>query len=341
MTTTRTPRAVLSLQHLTLDLSGPDSQVGLVQDVSFDVHSDRTVALIGESGCGKTILAMSILGLLPPPVAVARGRIELDGSDLVAMSPRELRSVRGARIGMVFQDPMSSLNPTMRIGRQLIEARQMHFDESQKESRTRAIELLEQVGIPTAERRLESYPFELSGGMQQRVMIAMAIACDPAVLIADEPTTALDVTIQAEILELLSDLQRDRGMGILLVTHDLGVVADYADDVVVMYAGHVVETSSVADCFSNPQHPYTAALLDAMPQRAAARTMLRAIPGRVPPAGQFVTGCRFRTRCAHAEAECATQPILTEVSIGHSTQCLRVQRDEITVRPSTREMSHD
>ena len=270
---------VLSVQGLTVDLRGADKQPGLVEDVSFDVFPNRTLALIGESGCGKTMTAMAILGLLPPAIHVAGGQVMFDGRDLLSLRPKELREVRGAGVSMIFQDPMSSLNPTRRVGDQIIEARRLHLSEPKQVSKKRAIELLDQVGIPNPDKRVNAYPFELSGGMQQRVMIAMAIACDPKVLIADEPTTALDVTIQAEILDLLASLQRDLGMGVLLVTHDLGVVADFADEVAVMYAGHLVEFGSALRVFRHPKHPYAAGLLDAMPQGADE-------PAHAPPGGR-------------------------------------------------------
>ena len=316
----------LSVRDLRVDLSGADKQPGLVEDVSFDVFPNKTLALIGESGCGKTMTAMAILGLLPPSIHIAGGSVMFDGQDLLALRPKQLRAIRGASLSMIFQDPMSSLNPTIRVGQQIIEARRLHLSEPKQQSARRAVELLDQVGIPNPDRRVHSYPFELSGGMQQRVMIAMAIACDPKVLIADEPTTALDVTIQAEILDLLASLQRDLGMGILLVTHDLGVVADFADDVAVMYAGHLVESGSVRDVFHHPQHPYSEGLLESMPQGADAGSQLSVIPGRVPLAGHFPPGCRFRDRCPHAVRDCAEAELQTiDVRPGHSSRCLRVQ----------------
>ncbi len=330
---------VLRVDGLTVDLRGADSQPGLVEDVSFDVHADRTLALIGESGCGKTMTAMAILGLLPPAMHIAGGSVMFEGQDLLTLRPKELREIQGAGVSMIFQDPMSSLNPTMRVRDQIIEARRLHYSETKRASAERAVELLDQVGIPNPEQRAAAYPFELSGGMQQRVMIAMAIACDPKVLIADEPTTALDVTIQAEILDLLSTLQRDLGMGILLVTHDLGVVADFADDVAVMYAGHLVEYGTVRDVFHGPQHPYAEGLLESMPQGAEPRSQLSVIPGRVPLAGQFPNGCRFQARCPYVVEECTwTEPGSAEVRADHLSRCLRVQRRdlELTVRRGRR-----
>ena len=324
---------VLAVDNLTVDLRGADQQPGLVEDVSFAVYPNRTLALIGESGCGKTMTAMSILGLLPEGMHVANGSIRFGQRDLLTLGANELRSVRGSGIGMIFQDPMSSLNPTTRVADQIVEARRLHIDEPKAESAKRAVELLDLVGIPNAERRAKAYPFEMSGGMQQRVMIAMSIACDPQLLIADEPTTALDVTIQAEILDLLATLQRDRGMGILLVTHDLGVVADFADDVAVMYAGHVVEHGSVREVFHHPRHPYARGLLDSMPQGAEPRSQLSVVPGRVPMAGQFPDGCRFQARCPHVDLDaCIAGTIeLAEVAPEHLSRCIRVQRGEVTL----------
>jgi oligopeptide/dipeptide ABC transporter ATP-binding protein len=323
---------VLSVDGLTIDLAGPGGQRGLVQDVSFDVPRGGSVALIGESGCGKTLTAMSILGLLPPRLRATGGAIRFEGTDLLTASRRTLRGIRGGPVGMVFQDPMSSLNPTMTVGDQIGEARRLHLGESRRQSRLKARELLDRVGIANAARRVDVYPFELSGGMQQRVMIAAAIACDPRLVIADEPTTALDVTIQAEILELLRDLQRDMGLAVLLVTHDLGVVADFCDDVVVMYAGHVVERAAVGPLFAAPQHPYTRALLDSVPQSGRAHTPLDVIPGRVPPAGSFPTGCRFRPRCGYAVEPACTQPQPEyQPEPGHRCRCVRVGTHELTL----------
>ncbi len=323
---------VLSVKNLTVDLRGADKQPGLVADVSFDVWPDKTLALIGESGCGKTMTAMAILGLLPPAIHVAGGSVMFEGQDLLNLRPKALRTVRGSGVSMIFQDPMSSLNPTMKVGQQIIEARRLHLSEPKQQSAKRAVELLDQVGIPNPDKRVDAYPFELSGGMQQRVMIAMAIACDPKVLIADEPTTALDVTIQAEILDLLASLQRDLGMGVLLVTHDLGVVADFADEVAVMYAGHLVEYGNVRDVFHRPQHPYAEGLLESMPQGAEAGSQLSVIPGRVPLAGHFPPGCRFRDRCPYAIEECGRAELETiEVQMDHSSRCFRVQRGELAL----------
>jgi oligopeptide/dipeptide ABC transporter, ATP-binding protein, C-terminal domain len=327
-------RPILSVRDLTIDYLGEPRQPALVQDVSFDVLPGRSVALIGESGCGKTITSLAVLGLLPARMRVAGGSIVLDGVDVLQASERTLRDLRGRTVGAIFQEPMSSLNPTMPVGDQIGEARWLHLGESRRAARAKAVELLDRVGIPNAARRARAYPHELSGGMQQRVMIASAIACEPAMLLADEPTTALDVTVQADILALLADLQRDLGLGILFVTHDLGVVAEFCADVVVMYAGHVVERAGTRALFAAPRHPYTAALLGAVPQAGQARTVLTTIPGRVPPSGAFPAGCRFRPRCAHAVATCA-EPQHGGADGDHFTLCDRVAAGELTPRRRT------
>lgn len=323
---------VLQVRDLVVDIVGDDAQPALVDHVSFDVHAGQTLALIGESGCGKTMTAMAILGLLPAAARIAGGQILLGGRDLLGLSQRELQRVRGAEIGTVFQDPMASLNPTMRVGDQIAESRVLHLGESPKQARAMAQQLLQDVGIPNAKVRLDAYPHELSGGMQQRVMIAMAIACEPSLLIADEPTTALDVTIQADILELLGELRSRSSMAMLLVTHDLGVVAGNADDTVVMYAGQVAESAATASVFTDPLHPYTGALLRAIPQKGSARTRLESIPGRVPAAGDLSAGCRFFSRCPHALAGTCDRPDVDERVFrpGHRTRCVRAESLEQT-----------
>jgi oligopeptide/dipeptide ABC transporter ATP-binding protein len=323
---------LLSVEGLTIDLAGEPPQRGLIENVTFSVAEGKSLALIGESGCGKTLTAMSILGLLPPKLRVSSGKIMFEGRDLAQSSKRELQRIRGRSIGMVFQEPMSSLNPTMTIGDQIGEARELHLREGRRVARKRAQELLDHVGIPNSVRRVRAYPHELSGGMQQRVMIAAAIACDPRLLIADEPTTALDVTIQAEILDLLRKLREELSLAVLLVTHDLGVVADFCDDVVVMYAGRAVERAAIDGMFETPQHPYSGALLASMPQTARPRTQLAAIPGHVPGPGSFPDGCRFRPRCQYAnDTSCVAEQVDVEVAAGHHTQCARVANGEITV----------
>ena len=326
---------LLAVTDLTVDLIGESAQRGLIHDVSFTVAPGESVALIGESGCGKTVTAMAVLGLLPRAFAVTGGQIRLAGRDLLGCTPRQLRGVRGRSIGAIFQEPMSSLDPTMRVGDQIAEARRLHLGESRKVARVRAKELLDRVGIADAQRRLDSYPHELSGGMQQRVMIASAIACDPELVLADEPTTALDVTIQAEILDLLRELRREQGIAVLLVTHDLGVVADFCDRVVAMYAGTVVERADVDALFAEPAHPYTRALLDAVPQTGNPRTLLPIIRGRVPSAGHFPAGCRFEPRCAHGGDErCLAPQHETSLSDRRSVRCARAADGEPVARPA-------
>lgn len=319
---------VLSVRGLVLDFVGEPKQPALVDGVSFDVPVGRSVALIGESGCGKTLTSLAVLGLLPKRIRVAAGSITLGGVDVVRAGNRELRELRGRVIGAIFQEPMSSLDPTMTVGDQIGESRGLHLGESRRTARRKAVELLDRVGIPNAEQRARAYPHEMSGGMQQRVMVAAAIACDPAMLLADEPTTALDATVQADILQLLEDLRRDLGLGILFVTHDLGVVADFCEHVVVMYAGHVVERADTAGLFATPRHPYTEALLGAVPQAGRARTMLNVVPGRVPPSGSLPEGCRFRPRCGYALEPCREAQHGTTDEI-HFTFCDRVAHGDL------------
>jgi peptide/nickel transport system ATP-binding protein len=323
------PTPILSVRGLVIDHVGEPPQPALVQGVDLDVDHGRSVALIGESGCGKTLTSLAVLGLLPARMRVAAGSITLGGVDVLGAGERGLRALRGRAIGAIFQEPMSSLNPTMTVGDQIGESRRMHLGESRRVARAKAVDLLARVGIPNAERRARAYPHEMSGGMQQRVMIAAAIAAEPAVVLADEPTTALDVTVQAEILELLRDLQRDLGLGILFVTHDLGVVADFCEEVVVMYAGHVVERTGTRELFHAPRHPYTEALLRAVPQTGRARTMLNVIPGRVPSSGALPEGCRFRPRCRYAEPRCAERQRGSAPGEAHFTLCDRVVDGEL------------
>ena len=294
-----------------------------VDGVSFDVHPGRTLALVGESGCGKSITALSILRLIPePPGEIVGGSILFEGRDLLMMNQTEMRELRGNAISMVFQEPMTSLNPVFRIGDQIGAVLRLHRGLPKAEARAATIDLLAQVGIPAPEDRVDNYPHQMSGGMRQRVMIAMALACDPKVLIADEPTTALDVTIQAQILELLRKLQRERGMAIILITHDLGVVAEAADDVAIMYAGRIVERASVRELFANRSHPYTQGLFESLPEVGAERARLHTIGGSVPPATHFPAGCRFHPRCPHAMQLCASdEPTLFDVGPQHRAAC--------------------
>ena len=296
-----------------------------VDGVSFELAAGETLGLVGESGCGKTVMSLSILRLIPePPGHILPGSfIEFEGRNLLTLPPRELRAVRGNRIAMVFQEPMTSLNPVLPIGAQVAEAALVHQKLSRANARSRTIDLLRLVGIPDPETRVDDYPHQLSGGMRQRVMIAMALICHPQILIADEPTTALDVTIQAQILDLLGRLRRELNMAVLLITHDLGVVAGSADRVVVMYAGQVVETASTKGLFARPLHPYTEGLLASIPRVDHPRERLRSIPGSVPPATAWPTGCRFHPRCPFAWDKCRTEepPLLETGAAGHSARC--------------------
>jgi len=296
-----------------------------VDGVSFDLQPGETLGIVGESGCGKTVTSLSILRLIPePPGHIRPGSyIEFEGRNLLTLAPKELRAIRGNRIAMIFQEPMTSLNPVLTIGDQVAEAAIVHQRLSRRAARARAIEMLQQVGIPDPESRVDDYPHQLSGGMRQRVMIAMALICHPQILIADEPTTALDVTIQAQILELLARLQQQLGMAVLLITHDLGVVAGTADRVVVMYAGQVVESAPTPELFARPRHPYTEGLMASIPRLDRPRERLHSIPGSVPAATAWPAGCRFHPRCPFAWEKCRTEepPLLDTEVAGHAARC--------------------
>jgi len=300
-----------------------------VDGVQFDIPPAKTVALVGESGCGKSVTALSILRLVPdPPGRIVAGQVMFDGRDLLTLSERQMRSVRGNDIAMIFQEPMTSLNPVYTIGDQIVEAITLHQDKRGAEARAHAIEMLRLTGIADPQQRVNEYPHQMSGGMRQRVMIAMALSCDPQLLIADEPTTALDVTIQAQILDLIGRLQRRRGMSVLLITHDLGVVAQLADDVVVMYAGKVVESAPVRGLFNDPLHPYTRGLFRALPQLGVKKERLETIPGQVPNPLNFPTGCRFCPRCTLGREDrvCQTrEPPLIQVKHGHKVACWKAK----------------
>jgi len=300
-----------------------------VDGVSFDIYAGETLGIVGESGCGKTVTSLSILGLLPqPPAKIEAGSsIRFDGKELIGCPEREMRALRGNEISMIFQEPMSSLNPVYSVGNQISEALRLHRRMNRKSARAETIRLLGEVGIGEPERRVDEYPHQLSGGMRQRVMIAMALSCEPKLLIADEPTTALDVTIQAQILELLASLRRRHGMAVLLITHDLGVVAEVCDRVVVMYAGQVVETGTVYEIFADPQHPYTRGLLDSLPSVENPGQRLKAIPGSVPTPTQWPVGCRFRERCSLAGDGCEiAQPLVSLGTDGRLARCWRTKR---------------
>jgi peptide/nickel transport system ATP-binding protein len=315
---------VLSIRGLRTTFRTRSGSFPAVDGVDLDFHPGETLGVVGESGCGKSVMALSILRLLPePPAAIEAGEARFQGVDLLRLEREALRRIRGNRISMIFQEPMTSLNPVFTIGNQIEEALRVHTTKTRGERRARVIELLELVRIPDAGRRAESYPHQLSGGMRQRAMIAMALACDPAVLIADEPTTALDVTIQAQILELLDTLKQRFRMAVWLITHDLGVVAESAQRVAVLYAGRVVETGSVQEIFRAPRHPYTQGLLLAMPgARVAHRHALHVIPGVVPDLSARLQGCRFRERCPRALALCATaDPPLQAIGAARGVAC--------------------
>ncbi len=317
--------SLLAVENLATSFRTSGGEVRAVDGVSIAVERGRTLGIVGESGCGKSVLSLSIMRLLAWPGRIVGGRVLLEGRDLAPLSSREMRAVRGREIAMIFQEPMTSLNPVHSLGFQIIEAMRAHDpNASSAQLRARAIEALEKVRIPSAARRFDEYPHQLSGGMRQRVMIAMALACKPKLLIADEPTTALDVTVQAQILDLLRDLQREEGMGIVLITHDLGVIAEMADDVAVMYAGRVVEQGRAHDIFDDPQHPYTLGLLGSIPRLDEDRARLTAIEGTVPPPFAWPPGCRFAPRCPFADTACeAAPPPLREIVPGHAAACLK------------------
>ncbi|MEJ8836348.1 ABC transporter ATP-binding protein [Ramlibacter sp. AN1133] len=326
---------VLEVRDLRTEFSTDDGSFPAVDGVSFAVDAGRTLAIVGESGCGKSVTALSIMGLVPdPPGRITGGSIRFEGRELVGAPKRELLDLRGNGMAMIFQEPMTSLNPAFTIGEQIVEALLRHWPVSRGEAQARAIEVLRQVRIPAPEQRLHEYPHKLSGGMRQRAMIAMALACNPRLLIADEPTTALDVTIQAQILALMRTLQAETGSAVILITHDLGVVAEVADEVVVMYSGRIVERASVAAIFAQPQHPYTVGLLGSIPRLDVARERLASIEGQVPNPLQRPRGCHFAARCPFAIARChAESPPLMEVGAQHASACWRAPLDPDVLAP--------
>ncbi len=312
---------LLSVSNLRTSFFTDKGEIKAVDDVSFVLQSGQTLALVGESGCGKSVTALSIMRLLSSPGRVVGGAINFKGQDLLSLPEVAMRQIRGKSIAMVFQEPMTSLNPVMRIGDQIGEVLKIHTDLSSQTIRKEVIGLLEKVRIASPEERIDQYPHEMSGGMKQRVMIAMALACKPDLLIADEPTTALDVTIQAQILDLLSDLQKDLGMAILLITHNLGVVAQFAQEVIVMYASKIAERAEVQRLFQQPSHPYTRALLKSLPRPGERQERLEAIPGTVPSPLQYPQGCHFSSRCAEVLDHCPTQPP-PRVQVGESHEAI-------------------
>jgi peptide/nickel transport system ATP-binding protein len=317
--------ALLSVTGLRTVFRTSHGEVAAVDGVDISVERGRTLGIVGESGCGKSVLSLSVMRLVPPPGRVASGEILFEGKNLLDLSPAAMRDIRGNRIAMIFQEPMTSLNPVFTVGDQITEAMRAHDrSASFKSLRSRAIAALQRVRIPAPERRFDEYPHQMSGGMRQRVMIAMALACAPDLLIADEPTTALDVTVQAQILDLLRELQQQTGMAIILITHDLGIVAEMADEVSVMYAGRVVERAPGAAIFDDPQHPYTLGLLGSIPKIEENRDRLLAIEGTVPAPFALPEGCRFHPRCVFSDAACTLQnPELRQLSLDHAAACIR------------------
>ena len=301
--------------------SSKTSSVTAVDKVSFDIYKGEILGLVGESGCGKSVTSLSVMQLLKDtPGKVTHGQVLLDGKDLLKMSDAEIRSIRGGRMSMIFQEPMSALNPSMRIDRQMMETIMLHTDKNKEQARAHAADMLKKVGIPDPARVLKNYPHQLSGGMSQRVMIAMALSCDPELLIADEPTTALDVTIQAQILDLMKKLQKEAQSSILLITHDLGVVAEMCSRVIVMYAGKIVEEAPVGPLFNSPTHPYTQGLIASVPKLGSGVKVLPSIPGSVPDLASMPKGCRFAPRCKYATAKChEKEPEL--VTVGENQRC--------------------
>ncbi len=313
---------LLEIKGLTTHFFTRAGVVKAVDNLSLRLQKGRVLGLVGESGCGKTVTALSILNLVPDPGRIVSGSILFDGRDMLALAPEELRKIRGARIAMIFQEPMTALNPVFTVGNQIAEVLTTHLGVSNREAMQAAVELLRSVGIPSPEKRVHEYPHQMSGGMRQRVMIAMAIACRPSLILADEQTTALDVTIQAHILELLGRIQAEMGMALVLVTHDLGLIAERAHEVAVMYAGRIVEQAETRELFANPRHPYTRGLMASIPRPGEeGRKRLRTIAGTVPRLNDLPSGCKFSPRCDINTARCEAEPELVEVKAGHWVRC--------------------
>lgn len=316
-----TTQALLHIENLKTVISSKDGKLVPVDGVDITIPKGKTVGIVGESGCGKSMTAMSIMGLLPNTTHIEEGKILFQDMDLTKLNPKELRKITGDKISIIFQEPMTSLNPVIQVGKQVREAILLHEKVSKEEAKQRVIEIFRQVGIPEPERRYNAYPHQLSGGLRQRVMIGMAMVCNPDLLIADEPTTALDVTIEAQILHLMRQLQKDKGTSIMMITHNLGVVAEICDQVYVMYAGKVVESAEVHELFQNPKHPYTQGLLGALPKMDS-RQRLNSIDGMVPTLKDMPTGCRFAPRCPMATQKCREeQPALVDVTAEHQARC--------------------
>ena len=314
-------KPLLDVRSLSLAFQTTEGELPIIREVSFSVAPGERVGIVGESGCGKTVTGLSLLRLLPEQSTRLSGRILFEGRDLATLSARQMRAVRGRDIAMIFQEPMSALDPVFTVGDQIGEAYRAHFPGSRKEARQRAIAALAEVGIPAPERRCDEYPHQLSGGMRQRVMIAMALICEPKLLIADEPTTALDVTVQSQITDLLRTLSERTGTALLFITHDLGVVAETCTRMITMYAGEVVEDAPVDDVLMKPRHPYTSGLLRSLPSLSARRSVLPSIPGRVPSPNAMPAGCRFEPRCSYAAAQCRIRQTLAELEPKHFAQC--------------------
>ena len=316
---------LLDIRNLKVDFKTPEGTVKAVDDISYEVAPGETVAVVGESGSGKSVSAAAVMGLVPSPPGTVSGEVLFDGKNLLACDEESLRVIRGGQIGMVFQEPMTSLNPVLTIGTQLREAMELHLGLTTAQADARAVELLKTVGISEPESRLKQYPHHFSGGMRQRVMIAIALSCEPALVIADEPTTALDVTIQAQILQLMKDLTGDLGVALILITHNLGIVARYADRVNVMYAGRIVESGTTQEIFAQPRHPYTIGLLSSVPRLDKPRSeKLVPIEGQPPDLSRLGPGCAYQPRCLHAVGQCAGErPTLDPVFEGHSAACFR------------------
>jgi len=331
-------KAILQVKGLRTSFFTDDGVIPAVDNIDFSVHEGEVLGIVGESGCGKSVTSLSIMGLVPsPPGKITGGEILFEDKDLTKLSDKEMRKVRGNDVAMIFQEPMTSLNPLFTIGNQLTEAILIHRkDWSKKQAKSRAVEMLNLVGLPRADELMKDYPHQLSGGMRQRVMIAMALVCDPKVLIADEPTTALDVTIQAQILHLMKDLNERLNTAVLLITHDLGVVAETCERVVVMYAGQVVEEGPVQTIFKDPQHPYTKGLLQSVPDMRFKKQRLYSIPRNVPKPGSVRTGCRFAARCEFAFDKCLTEnPDLYQTSSVHKTRCFLYKSEEVSAHDRT------
>ncbi len=320
-------KPLLEIRSLSVQFFTEEGVVRAVENVSFEIYPGEILSIVGESGCGKTVTGLSILRLIPsPPGRIASGDVLFDGMGLYQLEEKEMQKVRGNEIAMIFQEPMTSLNPVFTIGNQIMEAIELHQGLDKSEARKRAIEMLDRVQIPSPETRIDAYPHQLSGGMRQRAMIAMALSCQPKLLIADEPTTALDVTIQAQVLRLLKEIQREMGMAVMLITHDLGVVADIADRVAVMYAGRIVELTSIEAIFGRMRHPYTKGLLDSIPQLKEKKRRLNAIPGQVPNPMDLPVGCKFHPRCYLMVEDCKKEePPLFRTNGDHFSRCIRWQ----------------